>query len=953
MNTALLLKTSRWDLPVELSGHVYRALQKVESLGHVYIRLDGGPAPKPAPRSSGPLSYYPPPPLVDAPLPNDPPSGIIIRSSGQKRKKGYSSTFWADKRAFSGFTKLQTLEITQLTSLEGLLDLRECIKACSSSLRSLTLTVNSRFGSKAQRSSVPPPPNDYDSLSDTEPDNDEYLDAANPNAPELNEADRRQEKMALEGLLANLFDLQGTAARAQKLERKMGLAGGKCLIESDKSQTLKLLENAFSSMHELDASKAGSSQSANLRVAKIKMVKELAELYISQHTLKTMRHGRAEAKSTSKKVLKPSKYPPPSYPPPGMPDEDALALENFNFEEFLDANGHVSSPGSFDSPIGSSNTKPWPSAQSKYSPNDPIYIDEPLPHLHAPNTMGSSLNPSTTSINADLQAFSPALISPFSNAVQPPINVKSTSTKGLEYLPYNTPHQPYSLHPEIVPKYTGKAPKIKYKPYPKHSSKSPVPDSVLYDGAPGSTKKNFGISNSAGFMSSKPVKISGHPISDIHKKYNINSSSSGSSTVSDDESDLSPVTATPPGGIIFKAGSNDAQMDDGPDVDMEHPDLDDMDFNEDQESVSSDSSQDITRRKRTRPSASAFQVSVGKTGESHPESQPPAKDSSREANETMHEYIRVTHGIQLEVLRLQYVPMKASILGRALDLRAVQRITLLETGPQDAFWALLIKLTDPEAPIMFKSIHTDHISMALLKYLSGYVGLEELFLHERRSKKKESDSGIEVDITSIRRQALRPHIRSLKRLMLRNERSDCWDFDFKTVHMLATQAKNLKEMAISLKTIVYHGFLQILPAFQSLEALHLISLRGGDRNTSLQLESLAFSVDSLVQCAEVKLRYIAISERVTEINGQAHFRKQLKNLIDGSDDQELRLQVDKKGKGKAVEPDRLLQEVTSDQELDSRLARLQAAQRRLRIPRRFDDIDNVKIFSYEVRTGRL
>lgn len=172
----------------------------------------------------------------------------------------------------------------------------------------------------------------------------------------------------------------------------------------------------------------------------------------------------------------------------------------------------------------------------------------------------------------------------------------------------------------------------------------------------------------------------------------------------------------------------------------------------------------------------------------------------------MQEYIRATHGLPLEEIRLHYIPLKATILGRALDWTVLQRITLLDVGSQVIFWAMLSQLSTSDYRISFKSIHTDHVTTHFAKYLATFHGLEELFLHERNVK-GDSDSERSVDINQLRKVALSSHVSSLKRLMLRNEKDDSWDMDDKMLQFLALKGrKTLRELACTMKMPTYVSY---------------------------------------------------------------------------------------------------------------------------------------------------
>lgn len=112
----------------------------------------------------------------------------------------------------------------------------------------------------------------------------------------------------------------------------------------------------------------------------------------------------------------------------------------------------------------------------------------------------------------------------------------------------------------------------------------------------------------------------------------------------------------------------------------------------------------------------------------------------------------------------------------------------------------------------------------------------------------------------------------------------------------------------------------------------------------LQLESMNFAIDSLSHCPGVKLRYLALAEQVNSLESRPdHFRGHMKAARD------------KKGKGKAVEriPNGHLTDDASEREIDDMLADVIAGEKKIRLATRFDDVKDVKIFSREIRTGRL
>ena len=138
-------------------------------------------------------------------------------------------------------------------------------------------------------------------------------------------------------------------------------------------------------------------------------------------------------------------------------------------------------------------------------------------------------------------------------------------------------------------------------------------------------------------------------------------------------------------------------------------------------------------------------------------------------------------------------------------------------------------------------------------------------------------------------------------------------------------------------------------AFAKLDALHLILLRHADRNLMLQLESLNFAIDGLSHCSGVKLRYLALAEQVTFLNPQpTNFRKHLEAVMEQP-------KVDRKGKGKAVDGmvNGDIEDDASDHDADEVFVDLSKGERLSRRSVRFDEVDGVKIFTREVRLGKL
>ncbi|KAL9037644.1 MAG: hypothetical protein Q9214_005609, partial [Letrouitia sp. 1 TL-2023] len=136
----------------------------------------------------------------------------------------------------------------------------------------------------------------------------------------------------------------------------------------------------------------------------------------------------------------------------------------------------------------------------------------------------------------------------------------------------------------------------------------------------------------------------------------------------------------------------------GVDVDIEHPDEDSTEPNSDQEMLSDQEEHLPSPSKKAKIAldmSSDFDLQQSRhmhaTG-------PAAEESSLLTNgdlspdQAMHEWIRTNHGFKLREFKIQYIPLKASLVGRALDLDVLKRITLLNAGSQEPFWKLLTRL---------------------------------------------------------------------------------------------------------------------------------------------------------------------------------------------------------------------------------------------------------------------
>jgi hypothetical protein len=260
----------------------------------------------------------------------------------------------------------------------------------------------------------------------------------------------------------------------------------------------------------------------------------------------------------------------------------------------------------------------------------------------------------------------------------------------------------------------------------------------------------------------------------------------------------------------------------------------------------------------------------------------------------MGDYLRNTRGMALQSLSIYLVPTKASVLSRAVDLRTLRRLTLLNVGNQAPIWALLHK-ENKEAPLALRNIFTDNVSAIFLNFVSALEELHELFMLEREARAKPESFApkTQTTIDHIRRMVLKKHIPTLKRLMIKNLADTAWDVNEKAVMLLCRQGKQLEELAcnMSIRAMVcflpissstslanvwtQHSLMQHVAGLSSLRALHIVQLRNDDTCVWVMRETKRFLIDNVSHYPDLKLEWISIDDddrvdrliRVKQANG--------------------------------------------------------------------------------------
>lgn len=228
----------------------------------------------------------------------------------------------------------------------------------------------------------------------------------------------------------------------------------------------------------------------------------------------------------------------------------------------------------------------------------------------------------------------------------------------------------------------------------------------------------------------------------------------------------------------------------------------------------------------------------------------------------MDDYIRSTRGLSLEVLKIDLLPTKASVLCRALNLGALKEITLLNVGSQAPIWTALAK-ENASKPLPLRSIFTDNVSNTFLTFVSRLEELDELFLLERSVDHIPASftPRASVTIDQIRRLVLKKHIHTLKRLMIKDESKEAnWDANEKTMVMICNQGRQLEELAISMNRNAVHVFMQYFHELINLRAINVLHFKSNDTCLWVVRETLRFMVDNLSHYPEMKLEWIAMED---------------------------------------------------------------------------------------------
>ncbi|POS72764.1 F-box domain-containing protein [Diaporthe helianthi] len=779
LRKARALETLRWNIRVELSRPVYKALHSIDTLSHLHIRLQAGPSlyerppplplplPGATPFSSShhlPLLDAQPPPPTFATLPSPPPPFYIAPyvapptsslpplqpppKPPAKTKAFKKSSQSKNPPTLSGFQKLKTLSVLDIDDLDVVTELKTCVRNSHSTLSKLKLSFSH---SMAMRARKPPPDIDPD---DSDPD-DEFqvvpVAAPPPVTPydEISGPARafraQEERRTQESVLGRIFDVEPYVVKkpAKKPRDKEDEAPseekstdpGQCFINSIKAVSEKLIKDL-----------AGSDDLRAVQQEILDTIETAARTYVAE----------AEGKAAA-------------------PKENGV-------------NGDSSSSGS--------------------ETNGTAEPDVPK--------------------TEDAQSGECSLF-------------ESKKPKGKE-LEQDADPDDINIEEPVEDSFVEEPSEIA-TPEPANGSEA-VPSKASASNGNGITKAsaNGNIPLGLGFNdSSKTANLSA-------QKQNFKTLAEKLETFEVEAGELRKEIQ----GLPIAPGLESENRMKAADLRMTVLSTNIKDIQSEMATVAAE----IEAAEKQDP-ATALRGGDG-------------------VPSRITEYARSTRGLSLQTLSIYLIPVKASVLSKAVDLRVLKRITLLNVGNQAPIWSLLAK-ENKQQPIALRKIFTDNVSVPFLTLVSQLEELNELFMLERPDKYKPEPFAPKTAITigQIRHMVLKRHLPTLKRLMIKNQQDSTWDVDDRIMLLICRRGQKLEELAVSMGIRAIHTTLQHISGLVNLRALHIINLRNDDTCVWVMRETKRFVIDTLSHYPELKLEWLAIDDddRVDRILRMKELRK--------------------------------------------------------------------------------
>ena len=677
---------------------------------------------------------------------------------------------------FSSFKDLRTLEIYGIDNLDCLPAIATCMTGSSTSLKCLKLSLSLELARKARKPTTPSPPANQtvDPLDDD--DDDDMTPPPEPavviNPTPVNEADIKKEKAAQDLVLAKIFGLEPTKTEDKKVDRALKATAAS--FKSKETPDEIFLEEMKKIMTKLIQAKSvgykGLLNDKNI----LKQLEKGVEKYLQSNG-----HKSKKAKPTT--TPGPSKHTSgghqTSLAGPSHSSHLAQTEWNFAYKAFQDLlGGDQPTPGEFESfMLANAGHLPY---TSSFQPPMSYYVDKTPPNLG--NTGSSS--------------SAPAYPAPHSN---------HNHSYGSQLSSHSHFH-PVSGLPNI---FSGLAKPSKPTTSSYQQYKQDAYEKAMQD------EEDQAMQEMLLEATTKPAEHH-QPDADSESDATVDDGDMGVNAEIDKEN-ISTITAP-----IFPAVQpNPKDQEDDMDIDMEHPDVVESDSDDDQATIADPN---VQPEPVPEPVASVTTVPTtiqdpltngsGPNPKLQVKLHSPTKrgtpkrvtKKSRTADETMEEYIRAKHGFHLESLSLYLVPLKPSVIGRALDLTCLQSLTLLNVGQQGGFWSFFEKVQSESVPIKLRYIHTDDVSIPFLNCIANISTLQDLFLMRRGAKDNDfTSSAAPATLNNIRTLALRKHASTLRKLMIMNNEDDTWDLDAKCLRLLTAKGHRLTELSFSVNVTNY------------------------------------------------------------------------------------------------------------------------------------------------------
>jgi hypothetical protein len=698
-----------------------------------------------------------------------------------RQQKANPNIIWSGKRKFSSFKDLRHLAILGIDSLDCLHEFATCMTNSSATLKQLHLSLSLDLARRARKPASPSPPtNQAQDMLDGDEDDDDMTPPSEPpvvsNPTPVNEADIKREKAAQDSVLAKIFGLEPAKAEDNRVDR-----------------ALKATAASFRSKESPD------------------------EIFLEE--MKKIMTKLIQITSMGHKGL--------------INDKNILKHLEKGVDKYLQSNGHKSKklksatsslPYKYTTSAVSGNMNKGGPSQSSNS----LHLSEWKNAYQAFQDLIGSEHASPGEFenfmlaNAGHLSPYPTSFQPMSYYAEKTSTPFGASTSSSAAAPYQITHS-FQTQPHTSVSLTGSH----HYHAPKSYSAFPGPSAISKVVPPSFQQFKQDMYEKAMLEEEDQA---------IQEMILESASKPGEPAEIDSDSDNSelPDAATPKDTVVANGEvqassspsppaiqSNAAEREDDMDIDMEHPDVIESDTEDDQTFMDDDIPVAASAKK---PFSPVIEPPVKKSPPNEPvlngpssrsqdlqlppqDVKLPIKSSVRKtmsAEETMQEYIRTKHGFHIEELMLYLIPLKPSVIGRALDLSCLRELTLLNVGQQGGFWSFVDKVQKESVPIQFRHIHTDDVSIAFLNCIANISGLQNLFMMRRSPKDSDfSSSAAPASLANIRTLALRKHISTLQRLVIMNNEDESWDLDPKTLRLLTVKGAALTELAFSVNVSDY------------------------------------------------------------------------------------------------------------------------------------------------------